>query len=67
MNRYFEENDGNKYIILVPTNESKEKIKKYKELWIKFRDLVRSVTKKSDDFTEKYKNQILYRWWITSE
>ena len=67
MNRYFEENDGNKYITLVPTNESKEKIKKYKELWIKFRDLVRSVTKKSDDFAEKYKNQILYRWWITSE
>ena len=61
MNRYFEENDGNKYIILVPTNESKEKIKKYKELWIKFRDLIRSVTKKSDDFAEKYKNQILYR------
>ena len=67
MNRYFEENDGNKYITLVPTNESKEKIKKYKELWIKFRDLIRSVTKKSDDFAEKYKNQILYRWWITSE
>ena len=54
MNRYFEESDGNKYITLVPINESKEKIKKYEELWIKIRDLIRLVTKKSDDFAEKY-------------
>ena len=36
-----------KYLTLVPTNESKEKIKKYEELWIKIRDLIKSVTKKS--------------------
>ena len=30
MNGYFEEINGNKYIALVPTNESKEKIK---EVW----------------------------------
>ena len=41
-------------ITLVPTNESKEKIKKYEELWIKIRDLIRSVTKKSYDYEEKY-------------
>ena len=45
MNEYFEEINENKYLILVPTNESKEKIKKYDELWIKIRDLIRSVTK----------------------
>ena len=28
VNRYFEEINGNKYLMLVPTNESKEKIKK---------------------------------------
>ena len=28
MNGYFEEINGNKYLTLVPTNESKEKIKK---------------------------------------
>ena len=28
MNGYFEEINENKYLILVPTNESKEKIKK---------------------------------------
>ena len=27
-NRYFQENNGNKYLTLVPTNKSKEKIKK---------------------------------------
>ena len=29
MNGYFEETNRNKYLTLVPTNESKEKIKKY--------------------------------------
>ena len=29
-------------------------IKKYEELWIKIRDLIRSVTKKSDGHDEKY-------------
>ena len=32
MNGYFEETNGNKYLTLAPPNESKEKIKKYKEL-----------------------------------
>ena len=54
LNGYFEEINGNKYLTLVPTNESKEKIKKCEELWIKIRDLMRSVTKKSDDYDEKY-------------
>ena len=38
----------NKYLTLVPTNESKEKIKRYEELWSKIRDLIRSINKKSD-------------------
>ena len=29
VNGYFEENNENKYLTLVPTNESKEKLKKY--------------------------------------
>ena len=46
---------GNKYLTLVPTNESKEKIRKYEELWIKIRDLIRPITKKNlDDYDEKY-------------
>ena len=49
-----EEIKKSKYLTLVPTNESKEKIKKYEELWSKIRDLIRSITKKSDDYDEKY-------------
>ena len=45
-NGYFEEINGNKYLTLVPVKENKEKIKKYEELWIKLRHLIRSITKK---------------------
>ena len=55
VNGYFEEINGNKYLTLVPINESKEKIKnKYAELWIKVEDLIRFITKNSDDYDEKY-------------
>ena len=55
MNGYFEENDKNKYLTLVSTNENKEKNKKYEEQWIKIRGLIRSITKNSDDYNENYK------------
>ena len=31
-----------------------KKKKKNEELWIKIRDLIRSITKNSDDYDEKY-------------
>ena len=37
LNGYIEEINKIKYLKLVPTNQSKEKIKKYEELWIKIR------------------------------
>ena len=37
---YFEEINKSKYLTLAPFNESKEKIKKYEELWSKIRDLI---------------------------
>ena len=46
VNGYFEEINENKYLMLVPTNESKEK--KYEELQSKIRDFIRSITKNSD-------------------
>ena len=49
----FGEVNKSKYSVLVPTNESKEIIKKYKELWSKIRNLIRSITKNSDDYDEK--------------
>ena len=54
VNVYFEEINGNKCLTLVPTNESKEKILKNEEFWIKIRDLIRSISKSSDDYDEKY-------------
>ena len=53
LNEYFEEINGNKYLTLVPTNESKEKIEKEEKLWIKIRDFIRSVIKNLDDSDEK--------------
>ena len=41
LNGYFEEVIGNKYLRLVHTNESKEKILKNEELWSKTIDLIR--------------------------
>ena len=55
MNGYFEEINGNKYLTLVPTNESKQIVKKDEELWSKIRDLIRSIVKNIDDYDEKYK------------
>ena len=54
MSRYFEQTNKSKYLTIVPTTESKEKIKKDEELWIKIRDFIRSITKNSDDYNEKY-------------
>ena len=53
VNGYFEEINGNKYLTLVPTNENKEIIKKFEELWSKIGDLIRSITKILDGFDEK--------------
>ena len=54
VNGYFKEINKYKYLTLVPTDESKEKIWKYEEMWSKIRDLIRSITKNSDDYEEKY-------------
>ena len=54
VNGYFEEINENKYLTLVASNESKEKIKIYEELWSNIRGLIRSITRNSDDYDEKY-------------
>ena len=45
---YFEEINKNTYYTLVPTNESKEIIKTFEELWSEIRDIISSI-KNSDD------------------
>ena len=61
MNGYFKEINKNKYLILVPTDESKEIMKKYEELYSKIRDLIRPINKNSDDYDEKYTKIKLFR------
>ena len=46
--------NGNKYLMLVPTNQREKKIKQYEELWTKIRNLIRLTTKISDDYDIKY-------------
>ena len=36
------------------TNKSKQKIKTYEELWSRIKALIRSITKNTDDYDEKY-------------
>ena len=54
VNGNFEDINKNKYLTLVPSNESNEKIKKYEELRSKIKDLIRSVTKNADNYDKKY-------------
>ena len=42
------------YLTLVPANGSEVKIKKYEEMWIKIRNLIRSITKHLNDWDKKY-------------
>ena len=44
INGYIEESNKNKHLTLVPTDESKDTLKKFEELWNKIRDLIRSAT-----------------------
>ena len=54
INGYIEESNGNKYLTLVPTHESKDTLKKDEELWNKIRDLIRSLTNNSDNYEKKH-------------
>ena len=46
--------NGNEYLTLALTNESKEKLKNYGVFWIKIRDLIRLIIENSDDYDDKY-------------
>ena len=41
INGHFEEINRKKYLALVPTDESKDKLKKHEKLWGEIRDLIR--------------------------
>ena len=54
VNGYIEESNGNKYFALVPSDESKEILKRYENLQSRIKNLLRPITNKSDDYDEKY-------------
>ena len=49
-NAYIKECNGNKYLVLVPADESKNKLKKYEEIWSKIKDLNGSANNNSDHY-----------------
>ena len=54
-NQHLEEINGNKYFMLIRTDESKKIMKKYEKLWSKIvLDFFRVLTDNSDEYTEKY-------------
>ena len=55
MNGYIEESNGNEFLILIFTNESKDKLKKFEEI-CKIKSLIRSANNNSGDYDEKYGN-----------
>ena len=59
INRFVEESNGNRYLTLVPINESNKILKKYEKIWSKIRDLVKSITSYSDDYDQKYSDNNL--------
>ena len=61
VNAYFKEINGKKYLTLVPTNKSKEKIKKHEELSSN-KNLIRSPTKNWDDYDKKIFEKQMKIW-----
>ena len=54
INGCIEGSNESKYLTLVSTDETKDTLKKHRELWNKIRDLIKSITNISDDYDEKY-------------
>ena len=48
-----EQSNANEYLTLAPANETKDIVKKYEKLWIKFSDLIRSTNNNSEDYDQK--------------
>ena len=58
-------NQRKKCLVVVTTDESKDTLKKSKELWKKIRDLIRSKTNNSENYKRHVKN--MRNIWEISE
>ena len=45
---YIKKSNGNKYLTLVRTDESRDMLENYGKIWSKIRDLIKSISIKSD-------------------
>ena len=54
VNEFIEASNANKYLKLVPADESKDKLNKYIETWNKIKNLIRSTNINSDYYNEKF-------------
>ena len=45
---YIKKSNGNKYLTLVRTDESRDMLENYGKIWSKIRDLITSISIKSD-------------------
>ena len=52
--RYFEENNGNKYLTLVHTDENKEILTKHVQLWDEIENLTEKISGELGDYHQKY-------------
>ena len=50
---YVWRNNGNKYIIFVSTDQNKEILRKYTELWNKIKSLIETINTKPGDYDEE--------------
>ena len=68
INGYIEESDGNNYLTLVSTDESKDTLKKCEQLWDKIRKIIRSIANNLNIYDEKYvKIKFNSGWWFISK
>ena len=54
MDGHINDNNGSKYSILIPVNENKGAIKRYKEIWDNIKDFFESENNVSGDYDYKY-------------
>ena len=55
-NRYIEEKSANKYLIFDSTDENKELLKKYNDVWNGIRDKIKEVSSDECDYEKYYMN-----------
>ena len=63
INGYSRENNGNKYLTLFPTDESKDTLKRYEELWSKS-TFHTSRLHNLENYNEKYRKLNLFQMTI---